>query len=168
MQVHLLVGRRQPGAGSRQQRVGVDTPSLHPEVPGIQLVSPGYFLDIRQSMGWTKACETARSGIWVLKGNARTFMSPANLDHLRVAWMKRGTYETAWVAPGHDCLCSYQYGRGAAVSPQTNDAIWGWGYWFVEQGRTPLVTLVCKGECANGSENEPVLRFRIMCPLAPR
>ena len=24
----------------------------------------------------------------------------------------------------HDCLCPYQYGRGAAVRPQTNDAIW--------------------------------------------
>ena len=124
MQVHLPVGRREPGAGSRQQRVGVDTPSLHPEVPGIQLVSPENLLDIGQSTGWTKVCETARSGIWVLKGNARTFMFPANLDHLRVEWMKRGTCKTAWVTPGHDCLCSYQCGHGAAVSPQTNDASW--------------------------------------------
>ena len=44
----------------------------------------------------------------------------------------------------------------------------GWGYWFVEQGRTPLVTLVRKWECANGSEPEPVFRFRIMYPLAQR
>ena len=64
---------------------------LHPEVPGIQSVSPGYGLDIKQSMCWTKVCETARSGIWVLKGIARTCMSPANLDHLRVEWRKRGT-----------------------------------------------------------------------------
>ena len=99
------------------------TPSLHPEVPGIQFVSPGYGLDIRQSMGWTKVCGTAQSGIWVLKGNARTCMFPANLDHLRVEWMKRGTYKTAWVTPGHDCLCSYKYGHGAAVRPQTNNAI---------------------------------------------
>ena len=41
-------------------------------------------------MGWTKVCGTARSGIWVLKGIARTCMFPANLDHLRVEWMKRG------------------------------------------------------------------------------
>ena len=33
-------------------------------------------------MGWTKVCETARSGIWVLKGNARARMLLANLDHL--------------------------------------------------------------------------------------
>ena len=65
-----------------------------------------------------------RSGIWVLKGNARTCMLPENLDHLRVGWISRGSYETAWVTPGHDCLCSYMYGRGAAVRPQTNDAIW--------------------------------------------
>ena len=69
-------------------------------------------------------CGTARSGIWVLKGNARARMLPENLDHLRVRWISRGSYETAWVTPGHDCLCSYQYGHGAAVRPQTNDAIW--------------------------------------------
>ena len=100
------------------------TPSLHPEVPGIQFVSPGYGLDIRQSVGGTKVCGTAQSGIWVLKGNARTRVLVANLDRLRVEWMKQGTYETASVAPGHDCLCSYKYGRGAAVRPQTNNAIW--------------------------------------------
>ena len=46
--------RRQPGTGARQGKGSVVTPSLHPEVPGIQFVSPGYGLDIRQSMGWTK------------------------------------------------------------------------------------------------------------------
>ena len=64
----------------------------------------GRGLGIRQSMGWTKVCETARSGFWVLKGNARARMLPENLDHLRVRWISRGTYETAWVTPGHDCL----------------------------------------------------------------
>ena len=115
---------RQPGTGTRQGKGGVVTPSLHPEVPGIQFVSPGYGLDIRQSMGWTKVCGTARSGIWVLKGNARARMFPAILDHLRVEWMKRGTNKTAWVTPGHDCLCSYKYGHGAAVRPQTDNANW--------------------------------------------
>ena len=123
-QVAGSLPRRQPGTGTRQGKGGVVTPSLHPEVPGIQFVSPGYGLDIRQSMGWTKVCGTTRSGIWVLKGNARTRMLPENLDHLRVGWISRGTYETAWVTPGHDWLCPYQYGRGAAVRPQTNDGIW--------------------------------------------
>ena len=74
-------------------------------------------------MGWTKVCETARPVIWVLKGNARTCKLPVNLDHLRVGWISRGSYETAWVTPGHDCLCPYKFGRGGAVRPQTNDAI---------------------------------------------
>ena len=134
-QVAVSLPRKQPRACARQQRVGVVTPSLHPEVPGIQL--PGRGLGIRQSMGWTKVCETARSGIWVLKGNARTRMLPAILDHLRVEWRKQGTYETAWVTPGHDSLCPYKYGQGAAVRPQTNDAMMAWCYWFVGQGRAP-------------------------------
>ena len=75
-------------------------------------------------MGWTKVCATTRSGIWVLEGNARARMFPENLDHLRVGWISRGTHETAWVTPGHDYLCSYKYGHGAAVRPQTNNAIW--------------------------------------------
>ena len=123
-QVAGSVPRRQPGTGTRRVREGAVTPSLHPEVPGIQFVSPGYGLDIRQSMGCTKVCGTAESGIWVLKGIARTCMFPANLDHLRVEWTKRGSYKTAWVTPGHDCLCSYKYGHGAAVRPQTKNAIW--------------------------------------------
>ena len=76
-------------------------------------------------MGWRKVCGTTRSGFWVLKGGARTRMLPANLDHLRVEWRKRGSYETAWVTPpGYNCLCPYKYGHGAAVRPQTNHAIW--------------------------------------------
>ena len=50
-QVAGSLPRRQPGSGTRQVRGGADTASLHPEVPGIQFVSPGYGLDIRQSMG---------------------------------------------------------------------------------------------------------------------
>ena len=81
---------------------------LHPEVPDTQFVSPARGLGIRQSMGWTKVCETAKSGIWVLKGNARARMLPDNLDHLRVGWRPRGSYETAWVTLGHDCPVSIQ------------------------------------------------------------
>ena len=108
-QVAVSLPRRQPGTGTRPGKGGVVTPSFHPEVPGVQFVSPGYGLDIRQSLGWTKVCGTARSGIWVLKGDARARMLSENLDHLRVRWISRGSYETAWVTPGHDCLCSYQY-----------------------------------------------------------
>ena len=115
---------RQPGAGSRPNKGSVVTPSLHPEVPDSLSVSPGPGKRIRQLMGWTKVCGTAQSGIWLLKGNARACMFPANLDHLRVGWRKQGSYKTAWVTPGQVCLCSYKYGHGAAVRPQTNKAIW--------------------------------------------
>ena len=118
-----LLGR-QPGTGTRRNKGSVVTPSLHPEVPGSLSVSPGPGERIRQLMGWTKVCGTTLSGIWVLKGNARTCMFPANLDRLGVGWMTRGTNKTAWVTPGHDCLCAYKYGHGAAVRPQTNKAIW--------------------------------------------
>ena len=77
-QVAGSLPRRQPGTGTRQVSGGAVTPSLHPEVPGIQFVSPGRGLDIRQSMGWTKVCGTARSGIWVLKGNAISCMLPCH------------------------------------------------------------------------------------------
>ena len=143
--VNFSAGRRCTGAGCRftshknnqaqvpgnKEMVGAVTLSFHPEIPENQYASPGRGLDIRQSMGWTKVCQTARSGIWVLKGDARARMLPANLNHLRVGWKTQGSYETAWVTPGHDCLCPYQYGRGAAVGPQTNDAIWDgvFGLW---------------------------------------
>ena len=104
-QVAGSLPRRQPGTSTRKVRGGVVTPSLHPEIPDSLFVSPGPGKRIRQLMGWTKVCGTTQSGIWVLKGNARARMLPANLDHLRVGWRKRGTYETAWVTPGHDCLC---------------------------------------------------------------
>ena len=54
---------------------------------------------------------------------------------IRVTWKRK-------VTPGHDCLCSYKYGHGAAVRPQTNNAIWDGVIGFVEQGRTHLITLV--------------------------
>ena len=119
---------RQPGTGTRQSKGSVVTPSLHPEVPDSLSVLPGPGKRIRQSMGWTKVCGTAQSGIWVLKGNARACMFPANLDHLRVGWRKQGSHKTAWVTPGHDCLCACTYGHGAAVRPQTNKAIWDGSY----------------------------------------
>ena len=40
-QVAGSLPRRQPGTGTRRVREGADTPFLHPEVPGIQFVSPG-------------------------------------------------------------------------------------------------------------------------------
>ena len=46
------------------------------------LVSNSCHLDTDwTSGGWTKVCGTTRSGIWVLKSDARARMLPENLDH---------------------------------------------------------------------------------------
>ena len=78
-------------------------------------------------MGWTKVCETARPGICMLKGNAKARMTRDRLG--------QGT--TVCVHTSMDV-------------EQVSDHKLMMGYWFVVQGRTPLVTLVCKRECANG------------------
>ena len=75
-QVAGSLPRRQPGSGTRTVRGSVVSPSLHPEVPGSLSVSPGPGKRIRQLMGWTKVSWTAQSGIWVLKGIARSLYVP--------------------------------------------------------------------------------------------
>ena len=72
LQVHFP--GRQPCTGSRRVREGAVTPSLHPEVPVDQFLLRGRGWGLRQSMGWTKVCSTARSGIWVLMGVASARM----------------------------------------------------------------------------------------------
>ena len=139
---------RQPGTGTRANKGSVVTPSLHPEVPDSLSVSPGPGRRIRQLMGWTKVCGTTQSGIWVLKGNARTCMFPANLDHLR--WDGGSRVHTRLPGPGHDCLCSYKYGHGATVRPQTNKAIWD-GVISLWAGSRPSYHLgVIRGNCQRG------------------
>ena len=109
-------------------------------------------------MDWERVCGSAESGIWVLKGDARARVLPANLDRLRVEWRQ---HETAWVTPGYDCRVHMRMDVEQQSDPQTKDFIWKgvislWG------------TLVCKRECANGSESEPVRWFRFIHPLAQR
>ena len=164
MQVHFPGGNQ--GTGTRRQSAGVATPSLHPEVPDTRFTSPGRGLGIRQSMGWTKVCETALSGIWVLKGNARTCMLPKNLDHLRVGFLgdhtrPPGSRQGTTVCV-HTSMDVEQLSDLKLMTPS------GMGLLVCGQGCTPHVTLVCKLECANGSEPEPVFRFRVMYPLAQR
>ena len=90
-QVVVQSSGRQPG-GTRWSRCSAVTPFIHLEVPDTHFESPGRGLGIKQSMGWTKVCETARSGIRVLKG-ASARVLPDNLDHLRVEWRKRSDHK---------------------------------------------------------------------------
>ena len=80
--------------GGDQDQVPGGPPSILPEVLDTQCVSPGRGWGSRQSMSWRKVFGTAVSGVWVLKGNARGRMLPANLDHLSVQRRKQGSYDT--------------------------------------------------------------------------
>ena len=135
---------RQPGTGTRRVRESAVTHSLHPEVPDTQYVSPGRGLGIRQSMGWTKVCQTAQSGIW----------GP------------RGTYETGWDTPRHDCLCPYEYGHGAVVRPQTNNVIWDGVISLWCRVALLLSPLCARRNMPTECELEPVRWSKIMHLLA--
>ena len=92
-------------------------------------------------------------------------MLPDNLDHFRVRWrpqsrrpgLRQGT--TVCVLTSMDVE---QLSDRKLMTPS------GMGLLVCGAGSHPLVTLVCKRECANGSELEPVLPIRIMYPLAQR
>ena len=120
---------------------GAVTPSVHLGVPDALSVTPVPGMSIRQQLGWKKVYETPRSGIWVLKGESRSFALPFNLDHLGVAWMKMRTHSTAWVTPRDLCLCTNDYGR-AAVGPQFGDSIWN-GVMELWSRVVPLLTPWC-------------------------
>ena len=87
---------RRPGPGTRWSRSGAVAPSTHPKVPDTQHMSPGFRLGIRESMGWEKVCGSARSGIWVLHGDLKSRVLPANL-HQSVRWRTGSTHDTALV-----------------------------------------------------------------------
>ena len=108
--------------GGNQARVPGRSGEVRSHLPStrIFLASNSCHLDTDWTSGNQWAGPHSR-GFGCQKGNARTCMFPANLHHLWVEWMKRGTYKTAWVTPRHDCLCSYKYGHGAA----TDNSIWG-------------------------------------------
>ena len=65
-QVASSLPGRQPGTGTRRVREGREgavTPSLHPEVPDTQFVSPGRGFGIKQSMGWMKGVSNRAKGV---------------------------------------------------------------------------------------------------------
>ena len=81
-------------------------------------------------------------------------MFPANLDHLRVEWMKRGSYKTAWVTPGHDCcvhanMDMEQQSDHKLITPS------GMGLLVCGAGSRPSCHLVCQEGGANWCEPEP-------------
>ena len=78
------------------------------EIPCSLVMPHGRHQFAPQSPGWGRVCGTEKSGIWVLKGDARTYNLPRNLDDVGVVWELRSGYETAWATPGHVCSCSFR------------------------------------------------------------
>ena len=75
-------------------------------------------------MGWSLLEKTARSGVWLfrgaLQGNSAFFAFVAF-----ARWVEKGSFFTAWaVPPLSSCSCSYLYGRGTAIGPQTGKRCW--------------------------------------------
>ena len=107
-----------PGPGGRSGRgwgvSGLAAASL--EIPCSLVMPPGRHQFAPQSLGWVRVCGTEQSGIWVLKGGARTYNLPRDLDDVGVVWESRSGYETAWATPRHVCSCSYSCGRGAVLA----------------------------------------------------
>ena len=89
--------------------------------------------------------KTARSGLWLFRGALRegdVFSSLlASCD-----WVKKGSYHTAWsVPPLSACSCSYSYGQGPAVGPQTGERCWS-----LLTGLWRAVAPLMKPWCAEG------------------
>ena len=139
------------GPGGRSRLVGgaLDRAAALRGIPCSLVMPPGRHQRAPQSLGWERVCGTEKSGVWVLKGDARTYNLPRNLDDVGVVWERRSGYETAWATPGHVCSCSYNYGRGP-VLPQSNPSV------FIEAVKlwsrvASLLTPWCaKGEVPTG------------------
>ena len=85
----------------------------------------------------------------MLKGDARTYNLPRNLDDVGVVWEHRSGYETAWATPGHVCSCSYSYGRGP-VLPQANPSVFTEAVNLWSRVASLLTPWCAKGEVPTG------------------
>ena len=100
---------------------GVVTVS-HLPTPDFTTSAPGCGRKVRSWLGSTLMGKTERSGLWLFLGALRDVFSSllASCD-----WVKMGSYHTAWsVPPLSACSCSYAYGQGPAIGPQTGERCW--------------------------------------------
>ena len=158
-----------PGPGGRFGLVG-GLPGLAAtclEIPCSLVVPLGRHQRAPHSLGWARVCGTEQSGVWLLKGDARTYNLPRNLDDVGVVWASRSGYETAWATPGHVCSCSYNYGRGP-VLPQANPSDFTEAVNLWSRVASLLTPWCAKGGGAYGSEPEPVRWEWIIFPMALR
>ena len=139
------------GPGGRSRLVGgaLDRAAAFRGIPCSLVMPPGRHQRAPQSLGWAWVCGTEKSGVWVLKGDARTYNLPRNLDDVGVVWEHRSGYETAWATPGHVCSCSYNYGRGP-VLPQANPSVFTEAVNLWSRVASLLAPWCAKGEVPTG------------------
>ena len=119
------------------------------EIPCSLVMPPGRHQFAPQSLGWARVCGSGKSGVWVLKGDARTYNLPWNLDDVGIVWERRSGYETAWATPGHVCSCSYTYGHGP-VLPQANPSVFTEAVNLWSRVASLLTPWCAKGEVPTG------------------
>ena len=141
------------------------TPSLHPEVPGIQFVSPGYGLDIRQSNQWAgRRCVTPHvRGFGCLRVTPELvcflrILTPSGWDgslgvHTRLPGLRQGT--TVCV---HMRMDMEQQSDHKLITPS------GMGLLVCGAGSHPSCLPGVQEGMFQRSEPEPVLLFRISIP----
>ena len=139
------------GPGGRSRLVGgaLDRAAAFRGIPCSLVMPPGRHQRAPQSLGWARVCGTEKSGVWVLKGDARTYNLPWNLDDVGIVWERRSGYETAWATPGHVCSCSYTYGHGP-VLPQANPSVFTEAVNLWSRVASLLTPWCAKGEVPTG------------------
>ena len=140
-----------PGLGGRSGLVGgsLDRAAAIRGIPCSLVMPPGRHQRAPQSLGWEWVCGTEKSGVWVLKGDARTYNLPRDLDDVGVVWERRSGYETAWATPGHVCSCSYDYGH-EPVLPQANPSVFTEAVNLWSRVASLLTPWCAKGEVPTG------------------
>ena len=92
--------------------------------PFFSSVSPGPGREVRNGMGWSLSEKTARSGVWLFRGALRGTSAFFAFSAF-AGWVRKGSFLTAWAVPPLSlCSCSYLYGRGTAIGPQTGKRCW--------------------------------------------
>ena len=139
------------GPGGRSGLVGgsLGRAAAFRGIPCSLVMPPGRHQRAPQSLGWKWVCGTEKSGVWVLKGDARTYNLPRNLDDVGIVWEHRSGYETAWATPGHVCSCSYGDGHGP-VLPQPNPSVFTEAIKLWSRVASLLTPWCAKGEVPTG------------------
>ena len=140
-----------PGPGGRSGLVGgsLGCAAAIRGIPCSLVMPPGRHQRAPQSLGWEWVCGSEKSGVWVLKGDTRTYNLPRNLDDVGIVWERRSGYETAWATPGHVCSCSYGYGHGP-VLPQPNPSVFTEAIKLWSRVASLLTPWCAKGEVPTG------------------